>query len=271
MNEGKIENTSRFLKDQGFESPEIGIILGTGLGKLIERIQIIKEIHYSEIPDFPVSTVDFHKGSLIYGIMSGRKIVAMHGRFHFYEGYTLQQITFPVRVMKVLGIKHLLVSNACGAVNPEFKKGTIMLLDDHINLLGYSPLSGPNLENFGPRFPDMSQPYSKSLNDKITRIAKKCKIILHEGIYVAVPGPNLETRAEYRFLRRIGADVVGMSTVPEVIVANHMNLPCAAISVITDECDPDNLMPVDIKDILRMASIAEEGLATIFTELVKEL
>jgi purine-nucleoside phosphorylase len=195
----------------------------------------------------------------------------MQGRFHYYEGYTLQQITFPVRVMKSLGVKFLLVSNAGGALNLNFKKGSLMLLDDHINLLGNSPLSGPNHQNLGPRFPDMSQPYSKLINEKLERIALDLGIILHKGVYVAVVGPNLETRAEYRFLRRIGADVVGMSTVPEAIVANHTGLPCAAVSVITDECDPDNLHPVDINDILETASKAEESLIRLFSALIEML
>jgi purine-nucleoside phosphorylase len=194
----------------------------------------------------------------------------MQGRFHFYEGYNLRQITFPIRVMKMLGIRYLLLSNAAGALNPDYRKGDLMLIDDHINLLPDNPLMGANLDNFGPRFPDMSAPYSSLLNRKLIEIALQNHITLHQGVYVAVSGPNLETRAEYRFLRRIGADAVGMSTVPEVIVCNHMNLPCAAISVLTDECDPDNLAPADIDDIIRTAGIAEEKLIQIFLGLVKE-
>lgn len=267
----QINETVNFLKEKGIIQPEIGIILGTGLGKMVREIDIEIQIDYKDIPHFPVSTVEFHKGRLIYGKLRGKKVLAMQGRFHYYEGYTLQQITFPVRVMKLMGIKFLLISNAGGAMNLNFKKGSLMLLDDHINLLGNSPLSGPNHQNLGPRFPDMSQPYSKLINEKLERIALDLGIILHKGVYVAVVGPNLETRAEYRFLRGIGADVVGMSTVPEAIVANHAGLPCAAVSVITDECDPDNLHPIDINDILEIAAKAEVNLIRLFSDLIEEL
>ncbi len=267
----KIQETTDFLIEKGMDNPEIAIILGTGLGKLIDYIEIEKGIDYEDIPNFPVSTVEFHKGKLIYGKMSGKRILAMQGRFHYYEGYTMQEITFPVRVMKALGVKYLLISNACGAMNLEFKKGNLMLIDDHINLLGDGPLRGKNHNGLGPRFPDMSQPYSAFLNEKMEHIAAKNNITLYKGVYVAVAGPNLETRAEYRFLRGIGADVVGMSTVPEVIVANHAGLPCAAISVITDECDPDNLKPVDIDDIIETAGRAEEDLIKLFKLLIEEI
>lgn len=267
----QIKETSDFLKEHNISSPEIGIILGTGLGNMVNVIDVLQEINYEEIPHFPVSTVESHKGKLIYGETGGKKVLAMQGRFHYYEGYSMQEITFPVRVMKELGVKCLLISNACGALNLDFKKGSLMLIDDHINLLGDGPLIGPNHNNLGPRFPDMSQPYSTVLNGKLKEIAKKENINLHEGIYVAVAGPNLETRAEYRFLRGIGADVVGMSTVPEAIVANHAGLPCAAISVITDECDPDNLHPVDLKDILAAAALAEKDLIRLFTSLIEEI
>lgn len=266
-----ISDTVKFLQDSGIVKPEICIILGTGLGKLVDHIEIDKSINYEDIPNFPVSTVEFHKGKLIYGKMNGKQVLAMQGRFHFYEGYSMQEITFPIRVMKSLGVKYLLISNAAGAMNLDFKKGSLMLIDDHINLLGDGPLIGPNHNNLGPRFPDMSQPYSNFLNDKLEKIAKDKNIQLHKGVYVAVAGPNLETRAEYRFLKGIGADVVGMSTVPEVIVANHTGLPCAAVSVLTDECDPDNLHPVEIKDILETAAKAEVDLIKLFSELVKEL
>ena len=226
---------------------------------------------YADIPDFPVSTVESHHGNLIWGELGGKKILAMQGRFHFYEGYTMQQITFPVRVMKFLGVKYLLVSNACGAVNPDFRKGELMLLTDHINLLGSNPLIGKNYEDLGPRFPDMSKPYSKHLQEKIIDIASENEITLYQGIYAAVAGPNLESRAEYRFLRLIGADVIGMSTIPEVLVANHACLPCAAISVITDECDPDNLEAVDLSTILSVAAKAEKKLTKIILTLVKEI
>lgn len=266
----EIVEAAEFLKMKGMISPEIGIILGTGLGKLADQIEREIEIDYEKIPHFPISTVEFHHGILIYGKLRGRQVIVMKGRSHAYEGFTTQQITFPVRVMKVLGIKCLLVSNACGAMNTDFKKGSLMLIDDHINLLP-NPLIGPNIDELGTRFPDMSHAYSRDIGEKMIRIAAKHDVTLHRGVYVAVTGPNLETRAEYRFLRRIGADVVGMSTTPEVIVANHMKLPVAGISVITDECDPDNLEPVDIDNILYYASQAETGLVKIFSDLVEEL
>jgi purine-nucleoside phosphorylase len=267
----KIEETSAFLTKAGIRSPEVGIILGTGLGKLVDEIAVERTINYSDIPNFPVSTVEYHKGKLIYGELSGKHVLVMQGRFHYYEGYSMQQITFPIRVMKSLGVRNLLLSNAGGAMNPDYRKGNLMLIDDHINLQGISPLVGPNHNDLGPRFPDMSQPYSKALNEKFERIARENDIALHKGVYVAVHGPNLETRAEYRFLFRIGADVVGMSTVPEVIVANHSGLPCAAVSVLTDECDPDNLQPIDIEDIIKTAAIAENDLIRLFKEVIKEI
>lgn len=265
----KIKEAAEFLRSKGMIAPEIGIILGTGLGRLADEIEKEIEIDYEEIPHFPISTVEFHHGILIYGKLRGKQVLVMKGRSHVYEGYTTQEITFPIRVMKVLGIHSLLVSNAGGAMNTEFKKGSLMLIEDHINLLP-NPLIGPNIDELGTRFPDMSQAYSREISKRIIRIAEKHGIPLHRGIYVAVTGPNLETRAEYRFLRRIGADVVGMSTTPEVIVANHMKLPVAAISVVTDECDPDNLEPVDIDKILYYASQAEKGLVKIFSDLVEE-
>jgi purine-nucleoside phosphorylase len=266
----KIKQTVEYLKKEGIYSPEIGIVLGTGLGKMVNEIDIDKVIEYTEIPNFPVATVEFHSGKLIYGDLKSRKIIAMQGRFHYYEGYDLKEITFPIRVMKLLGIKYLLLSNAAGAMNPNFRKGSLMLIDDHINLLPDNPLRGRNYDELGPRYPDMSQPYSRDLNDKLEAIAKRENIELNKGVYVAVTGPNLETRAEYRYLGTI-ADAVGMSTVPEVIVANHMNLPSAAISVLTDECDPDNLAPADIKDIIKTAGKAELKLIRLFTALIGEL
>ena len=267
----KIRNTVDFLSKAGINGPEIGIILGTGLGKLVGEIEVLNSIDYADIPDFPVSTVEFHHGKLIYGKLRGKKVLAMQGRFHYYEGYSMQQITFPVRVMKFLGVKHLLVSNAGGALNPDFKKGELMLITDHINLFGDNPLIGKNYDEMGPRFPDMSQAYSKVMNSKIIEIAEKHKIKLNKGVYAAVTGPNLETRAEYRYLRIIGADVIGMSTIPEVLVANHVGLPALAISVLTDECDPDNLQPVKIEEILAVAAKAEINLISLFADLVEEL
>ena len=213
----------------------------------------------------------FYKGKLIYGDIHGKKILAMQGRFHYYEGYNMQQITLPVRVMKMLGIKNLLVSNAAGNMNLKWKKGELMLIDDHINLQPDNPLRGENIDELGPRFPDMSQPYSKVLNDLLLKIANEKKIKLNVGVYVAVMGPNLETRAEYRFLNRIGADAVGMSTVPEILVANHMNLPCCAISVLTDDCDPDHLKPVNIAEILETAGKAESKLTELYVELISQI
>ncbi len=266
----KVNETVKYLNDKGIYSPEIGIVLGTGLGKLVNEIDIEVTAEYTDIPYFPVATVEYHTGKLIYGMLKGKKVIAMQGRFHYYEGYSLQEVTFPVRVMKVLGIKYLLLSNAAGAMNLNFRKGSLMLIDDHINFLPDNPLRGKNYDEFGPRFPDMSSPYSDELNNKLIAIAARENIELHKGVYVAVTGPNLETRAEYRFLGKM-ADAVGMSTVPEVIVANHMNLPCAAISVLTDECDPDNLKATDIKYIIETAGKAEVKLIRLFTALVEEL
>jgi len=267
----QIKEAASFLQQKGISNPQVGIILGTGLGNLAEKIQKEMEVNYSSIPHFPVSTVEFHKGKLIYGNLAAKKVIALQGRFHVYEGYTMQQITFPVRVMKLLGIKYLLISNAAGSLNPLIKKGSLMLIDDHINLQIANPLSGKNLDELGPRFPDMSAPYNNELNKKLEEIASLLNLSLHKGVYVAVTGPNLETRAEYRFLRTIGADAVGMSTVPEVIVANHMSLPVAAVSVITDECDPDNLKPVSIEEIISVAGKAEVHLTTLFEHLLFQL
>ncbi len=266
----ELDLTVNFLKERGVLQPEIGIVLGTGLGKLVDEIEVIHKFSYEDLPNFPVATVEYHHGKLIYGNLKGKKILAMQGRFHFYEGYNLQQVTFPIRVMKQLGINYLLLSNAAGAMNLKFKKGSLMLIDDHINFLPDNPLRGKNDEEVGPRFPDMSSPYSTFLNKKLLEIANREGITLHKGVYVAVMGPNLETRAEYRMFRNF-ADAVGMSTVPEVIVANHMNLPCAAVSVLTDECDPDNLKPANINEIIKIAGNAEPDLIKLFTNLVSEL
>lgn len=266
-----IKETTEYLQSKGFDNPEIGIILGTGLGQLINDVEIIAEVSYNHIPNFPTATVEFHKGKLVYGTLAGKKVVVMQGRFHLYEGYTLQDVTYPVRVMHQLGIKTLLVSNASGAINLDFKKGELMLIDDHINLQGGSPLAFKGVEEHGERFTDMSAPYDLAINSKIEGIAKSNNIKLHRGVYASVVGPQLETRAEYRMLKIIGADAVGMSTVPEIIVANHLNLSVAAVSVLTDECDPDNLKPVDIPEIIAMAGKAEPKMITIFKELIKTL
>jgi purine-nucleoside phosphorylase len=268
----EIHEAVEYLKSKGVEKPEIGVILGTGLGSIfIQHIQNSVIVDYKEIPHFPDSTIEFHKGKLLYGEIAGKKILAMQGRYHYYEGYTMQKITLPVRVMKMMGVKHLFISNAAGNMNLDWKKGELMLIDDHINLQPDNPLRGVNDSNLGPRFPDMSQPYSKRLNEKLIAIAKNKGIKLNVGVYACVTGPNLETRAEYRYLRRIGADVVGMSTVPEVIVANHAKLPCCAISVLTDDCDPDNLQPANIDEIISIAGTAENKLTELYVELIRML
>lgn len=264
----QLEETVKFLNDRGIVDPEVGIVLGTGLANLVSRIHIEKEISYSLIPNFSIATVEFHFGKLLFGTVAGKKVLAMQGRFHYYEGYDMEQIVFPIRVMKMLGVKYVLLSNAAGALNPAFRKGHLMLVDDHINLQPENPLRGPNPDKLGPRFPDMSRPYDPGINTRLREIARNKGIEMHTGVYASVPGPNLETRAEYRFLRIIGADAVGMSTVPEVITCNHMSLPCACVSVLTDECDPDNLHPVDIQDILEVAARAEVSLTDLFCELI---
>jgi purine-nucleoside phosphorylase len=271
MKQQQLQETIDFLKSAGITHPEIGIVLGTGLGKLINEISIEKEISYAEIPNFPVATVEFHSGKLIYGELSGKKVLVMAGRFHLYEGYNAWEVTYGIRTMHGLGIKNLLVSNAAGAINLTYKKGDLMLIDDHINLQGSSPLAFKGANNFGNIFADMLAPYSKEINQKIKTIAKENNILLHEGMYTSVLGPQLETRAEYRMLQILETDAVGMSTVPEVIVAKQLNLPCAAISVLTDECDPKNLKPVDIAEIIAIAGEAEPKMITLFKEVIKVL
>jgi len=266
-----IEESTEYLKQKGFDNPEVGIILGTGLGQLINEIDIEAEASYNHIPNFPTATVEFHKGKLIYGTLGGKKVVVMQGRFHIYEGYTFQDVTFPVRIMEKLGIKTLLVSNAAGAVNLDFKKGELMLIDDHINLQGGSPLAFKGVSKLGERFVDMSAPYDAGIISKFENIASEHNIKLHKGVYASVVGPQLETKAEYRMLKIMGADAVGMSTVPEIIVANHLKLKAAAVSVLTDECDPENLEPVNIADIIAMANKAEPDMITLFKELIKSI
>jgi purine-nucleoside phosphorylase len=268
----KINDTisviKKFIKKEEYP---VGIILGTGLGGLVKEIKIEKEIEYDKLPHFPLSTVESHHGKLIFGKIEEKNVVAMQGRFHFYEGYSMQQITYPVRVMKYLGVKTLLVSNACGGMNPIYNRGDVMIMADHINLLGDNPLIGKNEDEFGPRFPDMSEPYSHDLIKIAEDVALENKIKLQKGVYVAVPGPNLETKAEYRFLRATGADVVGMSTVPENIVANHMGFRVLGISIVTDECFPDNLKPVNIKEIIATAMEAEPKMTLIMKEVIKRI
>ena len=260
------------LRQRLGEAPaKVGIILGTGLGRLAEEIDARETVPYGEIPEMPVSTVESHDGRLIAGTLRGVPVLAMQGRFHLYEGYTPQEITRPVRVMAELGVETLLISNAAGGMNPLFRRSDLMLLTDHINLQGANPLTGPNVDTWGPRFPDMSEPYDLALRETAEKAALARGIKLQQGVYVAVEGPNLETRAEYRFLRTIGADAVGMSTVPEVIVAQHMGLRCMAISVITDECFPDALEPVSIEDVLAAAAEAEPRLTQIMGDVVESL
>jgi len=267
----ELKETTSFLKSRGITEPEIGIVLGTGLGNLITEIDIEIELSYNTIPNFPIATVEFHFGKLIYGKIQGKQVLAMQGRYHYYEGHSMNQVVFPLRVMKMLGVSKVLMSNAAGSVNSSMKKGELMLIDDHINLQPENPLRGPNMDDLGSRFPDMSAPYDKDMNARLVKIAETENITLNQGIYASVQGPNLETRAEYRMLQVIGADAVGMSTVPEVIACNHMGIPCVAISVITDECDPDNLKPVDIADIIETAKTAEVKLTKLYAELIKSI
>ena len=260
-----------YLIEKNISQPEIGIVLGTGLEKLLSYIDVKKIIPYSEIPNFPVSTVEFHKGNLIYGTMGDKNVLVMQGRFHGYEGYTMQQIVFPIRVMKLLGVQKLFLSNAAGGINLNFKKGDLVLIDDHINMLYGNPLSGKNFDELGSRFTDMSEPYDLQLKSLLQEKAAHLNVELKKGVYAAVHGPSLETKAEYRYLKIIGADMVGMSTVPEVIAANHMQLPCVAISVITDECDPNNLHPVNIEEIIAVAAKADIKLSALLYETIKAL
>ena len=267
----KVEETTAYLRSVGIDGAEVGIILGTGLGSLAEDIETEKIVEYSTIPHFPLSTVETHQGKLLLGGLSGKRVLAMLGRFHFYEGYSMKEITFPLYVMKMLGVKYLLISNAAGNLNPDWTKGDLMMISDHINLLPENPLRGKNDDFFGPRFPDMSCPYSSDMQLVLEEISAEKELIIRKGVYASVEGPNLETRAEYRYLRRIGADAVGMSTVPEVIVAKYLGIPVAAVSVLTDDCDPDNLKPIDIREIIAIAGKAEEKLKILFSELIKRL
>ncbi len=267
----KINETISVIRQHTQEQYPVGIILGTGLGGLVKEIAVHHEIDYAELPHFPLSTVESHHGKLIFGTIGNKNVVTMQGRFHYYEGYTMQQITYPVRVMKFLGVNTLLVSNACGGMNPVYRKGDIMLMVDHINLIGDNPLIGPNEDSLGPRFPDMSEPYDKKLIALAEQIAIENKIYLQKGVYIAVAGPNLETKAEYRFLRATGADVVGMSTVPENIVANHMGIKVLGMSIITDECFPDSLQPVKLEEVIAAASQAEPKMTLIMKEVIRRM
>ncbi len=270
----QIQEAVGFIRTKTAMKPRIGIILGTGLGGLAREIKKETVIPYDSIPHFPVSTVESHHGKLIFGTLAGKKVVAMQGRFHYFEGYTMHEITLPVRVLSRkagLGVDTLLISNAAGGLNPQFARGDLMIISDHINLLGDNPLIGPNDDTLGPRFPDMSEPYNRKLIDLADAVALDAKIRVQRGVYVAVPGPNLETRAEYRFLRGIGADVVGMSTVPENIVAIHMGIKVLGFSIITDECFPDSLEPTTVEEIIKVANKAEPKLTKIMKEVTRRL
>jgi purine-nucleoside phosphorylase len=264
----KIKETAAYLQSKTSVKPSVGIILGTGLGGLVKEIKAIDTIPYEEIPNFPVSTVEGHSGKLIFGELGGKQVVAMQGRFHFYEGYDLQQVTFTVRVMKFLGIERLFVSNASGGVNPSFEVGEIMIMNDHINLFPGNPLIGKNLDELGPRFPDMSVPYDPTMIELALDIAKQANIKVSVGCYAGLTGPTLETPAEYGYVRAIGADAVGMSTVPEVIVARHMSIPCFAISIITDLGVPGKIQQVTHQDVVEVASRQEPKMTHIMKELI---
>ena len=265
----KRNEAVQYIRGETDFQPEYLLILGTGLGQLADEIEAEHIISYDDIPHFPVSTVESHAGKLIFGKLGRKAVVAMQGRFHYYEGYSLQQVTFPVRVMKFLGIEKLFISNAAGGVNPDYEISDLMILNDHINLLPDNPLRGRNYDEFGARFPDMSDPYDKELIKEAMEIASKHKIRAHQGVYAAVQGPNLETPAEYRYVRIIGADAVGMSTIPENIVARQMGIPCFAISVITDMCTPETIQKVTVADILEAAAKAEPGMTKIIKELIE--
>jgi purine-nucleoside phosphorylase len=267
----QIQEAARYVRSQLDFHPRFGIILGTGLGALAKEVDVQVAIPYDSIPHFPVSTVESHTGRLLLGTLAGQKVVVMQGRFHYYEGYTMQQVTFPVRVMKVLGIERLIVSNAAGGLNPAQEISDLMIIEDHINLQPENPLTGRNLDTLGDRFPDMYEPYDQGMIRLGQDIAAEHGIRVHTGVYASVPGPNLETRAEYRYLRTIGADAVGMSTVPEVIVARQMHLPCFAVSVITDLCTPEKLKPVSIADVLAAAAKAEPWLSLLTKEMLSRL
>jgi len=264
-----INQTLDYLKKYAERTPEIGIVLGTGLGALVDDIQIRHKISYTDIPHFALSTVESHQGYLLFGTLANKEVVVMQGRFHYYEGYSMEQITYPIRVMILLGIKQLFISNAAGGLNPDFEIGELMLINDHINLFPEHPLRGKNNPEFGPRFPDMSQPYHLKSNEKAKAIAQKENFKLHEGVYVGVQGPCLETRAEYRFLRTIGADAVGMSSVPENIVARHMGIKVFAVSVITDKCDPNSLKVLSLEEVIAAAKKAEPQLSTLFYKMIE--
>jgi purine-nucleoside phosphorylase len=267
----QIQQSTDYIKSKIKHTPQVGIILGTGLGGLVKEINISEIISYSDIPNFPVSTVEGHSGKLIFGDLGGKKVIAMQGRFHYYEGYNMQQVTFPVRVMKMLGIEKLFVSNASGGVNPNFEIGDLMIQTDHINFFSAHPLVGKNLAELGPRFPDMSEAYDKTLIATAKKVAAKNNIQVQEGVYLGLSGPTFETPAEYRMVRILGADAVGMSTVPEVIVARHMGIPCCAFSIITDLGVPGKIVKVTHEEVQEVAAQAEKRMTLIMKEMMAEI
>ncbi|SMD32349.1 purine-nucleoside phosphorylase [Reichenbachiella faecimaris] len=266
----QIKEAVAFIRKQTDFEPDFGIVLGTGLGALVNEVKVVSEINYEDIPHFPLSTVESHSGKLIFGYLSDKTVVVMKGRFHYYEGYNMKEVTFPVRVMKLLGVKKLIISNASGALNPDYRKSELMVINDHINLQTENPLTGKNLDELGVRFPDMSEPYDQSMIDTAIRIGKEENITLHQGVYVGVNGPNLETKAEYQMLRVIGADAVGMSTVPENIVARQMDMPVFAVSVLTDLCYPGHLQKISVEEVIAAAMKAEPNLTKLIRRVIAE-
>jgi len=267
----QIEESVLFLNNHLSDIPRIGIIQGTGLGKIVDEMTVQKEISYRDIPHFPESTVESHSGKLLFGILEGKQVVVMKGRYHHYEGYDMKTVTFPVRVMKVLGIEHLFISNAAGGLNPSFVIGDCMVIEDHIDLFPENPLRGRNLDSFGVRFPDMSEPYQLELINQAKQISNAHHLPLRYGVYAGLQGPNLETKAEYKYLRTIGADAVGMSTVPEVIVARHMDIPVFAISAITDLCSPHKVKKISLAEVIEAAAMAEPTMTRIIKLLIQQL
>jgi purine-nucleoside phosphorylase len=267
----KIKETVAFIKSKTEFQPEIGIVLGTGLGGLVSEIDIEFKLDYEDIPNFPVSTVESHKGELIFGIIGGKKVIAMRGRFHFYEGYSLQECTFPIRVFHLLGVKNLLISNASGGVNPDFEVGEIMIINDHINFFPGNPLIGPNLDELGPRFPDMSDVYDQEMIDLAIQVAEDYKIKVSQGVYFGLTGPTLETPAEYKMVRVLGADTVGMSTVPEVIVARHMDMKVFGVSIVTDLGVPGKIKKTSLEDVVEVANRQEPKMTKIMKELINRI
>jgi len=267
----KIKETAKFLRGIGIDQPEIGIVLGTGLGGIVNMIKVEKKIDYHDIPNFPVSTVRGHSGTLIYGELSGKTVLAMQGRFHYYEGWAMEEVTFPIRVMKLLGIEKLMVSNACGGVNPDFEVGDIMIITDHINMMPEHPLRGENDDRFGPRFVDMHEPYSGKMIETMRTVAKDNGIKVHEGVYLALQGPTFETPAEYRMVKLMGADAVGMSTVPEVIVAKHMGIDCFGLSVITDLGLEGKIEEVSHEAVQLAAKSSEKIISRLVEEFILSL